>query len=296
MPPGRATPGAGRAAGSKARACSIRRSISRTAVEVLVDLATVARAELGVELPGVLEDEVEDAPLSRSRRAARPARRRAARRRRGGRRPARGRSPWPSAWSPTSRRCSTSRRSYSPSRSSRPGPRGRSPARATAAASRWPICMAATWSIETPARMLAPSVLSGCVPVRKQASERAWSPPSSPIGDAFCCARPLRTSRSSRNGSSGRSVGGRREPGPGLGGRPVGHVDAVGHVEERDPPGDRRACRRPWPRDATGRHRLEPGQGHGRAQPAQDRPPREPDRPLLHDVSSCPRPPLNTGA
>ena len=85
----------------------------------------------------------------------------------------------------TARRCSTSRRSYSPSRSCPPGRRGRCPARARGTGCALPIFCAATWSTETPARMLAPSVLSGWTPVRKQASDRAWSPPPSPWAKPF---------------------------------------------------------------------------------------------------------------
>ena len=77
-----------------------------------------------------------------------------------------------------------------------------------------PTSAAATWSTETPTRMSAPSVLSGCMPVRKQASERAWSPGPSPMASALCWARPVSTSRSSLNGSSGSSVGGSRKLGP----------------------------------------------------------------------------------
>ena len=57
--------------------------------------------------------------------------------------------------------------------------------------------------------------------------------------------------------------------------RPVGHVDAVGDVEERH--AQRRALRdRPMPaRSDRGPHRFQPGQCDRHAQASQDRPPRD---------------------
>ncbi len=104
--------------------------------KILLDLAPVVDAELCLQLPGVLADEVEDALLVAARGGvARPGRDRPSATGRVGRMPDGGRSPWASGGCPTSRRCWTSRRSYSRNRSSPPGPTDRSPARAKAGGS-----------------------------------------------------------------------------------------------------------------------------------------------------------------
>ena len=66
---------------------------------------------------------------------------------------------------------------------------------------------AITWSIETPFMMLAPSVLKGCMAVRKAAVPEAWSPP--PSGWAGRLARPVSTDTLPATGASAASVGDR---------------------------------------------------------------------------------------
>ena len=97
---------------------------------------------------------------------------------------------------------------------------------------------------------VGPSVLSGWAPVRKLASDRAWSPPPSPWASPPSWARPVRTSRSSLNAASGSRIRAARSPAPPPRAS-SGHVDAVGDVEEGHPPG--RRPRRPRPPAGDGR-------------------------------------------
>jgi hypothetical protein len=85
-----------------------------------------------------------------------------------------------------------------------------------------PTFRAATWSTETPARMFAPSVFKGWVPVKNEASERAWSPAPSPFDLPFSCARPVRTSSSSLTAARGSRVGGSVPRGPASAGVQAG--------------------------------------------------------------------------
>jgi hypothetical protein len=83
---------------------------------------------------------------------------------------------------------------------------------------RSPTRAAANWSAEMPDRKLAPAVLRAWQPVRKDDAARAWSPAPSPLGRALSQVRPLRTSRSSRNGASGCKIAGSPKPVPSTAG------------------------------------------------------------------------------
>ena len=113
-----------------------------------------------------------------------------------------------------------------------------------------------------PARMLAPSVLRGCRPVRNADMARAWSPPPSPCGRALSQVRPLSTMRSRWYGASWKwEHAGQLEGRAGPFGGPLAHVDAVGHIDDGHAfgksPAERRPGRQgcspaPWPPGAAG--------------------------------------------
>ena len=118
-----------------------------------------------------------------------------------------------------------------------------------------------------PRRDSAPSVLSGWVPVRKLASDRAWSPPRRRGASALCWARPVMTSRSSLKGASGSRVSGRLEV-RSVPWETSRHVNAVGDVEERHPPRHGAAARRRrWCGRCRQPHGFQPGQSDGHPQP-----------------------------
>ncbi len=85
-------------------------------------------------------------------------------------------------------------------------------------------------------------------PVRKQESDRAWSPPPSPSASALCWARPGEDQQIVPERLQGLESRRQRESGPFFLGPPVGHVHAVGNVEESHPPGlGPTWCRVDWP-------------------------------------------------
>ena len=102
---------------------------------------------------------------------------------------------------------------------------------------------------------------------------RAWSPPPSPRARAGFSVNPLRTRISSLTARSGSRIGGSSKPAPdAIARRPVGHVDAVGDVDERH--AQRRTAARSADPAASGPapHRLQQRQGDRDAQALQGRP------------------------
>ena len=102
---------------------------------------------------------------------------------------------------------------------------------------------------------------SAWTPVKKLASERAWSPGPSPRASALCWAS--RSGRADRPGKApaAASVPGSVKFGPVFAGNPVGQMHAVGHVEKRHAPrhgaravaAGQRLRAIPWPRARAGR-------------------------------------------
>ncbi len=115
-----------------------------------------------------------------------------------------------------------------------PAPRYLSMASSSDGSRVWsPSCWAATWSAERPAWKFGPGGLPRLAPVRNAPLARAWSPAPSPLGRALSQVRPLKTSMSLRCAASGSRHGGSVEVRPFRRRRPVGHVRAVGDVDER---------------------------------------------------------------
>ena len=140
----------------------------------------------------------------------------------------------------------------------------------------WPPSFwAATWSTEIPAWMFAPSVLSGWTPVRKHDERPGVVAAAVAEGLGVVLGQAGQDQELVLERRERLERRRQREAGSLFLGRPVGHVHAVGDVEEGHPLGA--GAVPPGPGGVAraagrGRHRLEPGQGDGRAQAPQDRP------------------------